>query len=135
MFQSASDKQTTDTQFETVLGPLVKVSGSLESAGNVRLAGTYKSGSLKIGGLLEVSPEAKIEAEVNAQTVRVLGEVKGNINAEQVVIGSSGKVYGDVAAGGNLVIEAGGVFVGTSVLPESKHTKVRNSDKKEDKAE
>lgn len=122
-------------QFDTVLGPLVKVSGSLESEGNVRFAGTYKSGSLKIGGLLEVAPEARVEAEVNAQTVRVMGEVKGDINAEQVVIGSSGKVYGDVAAGGNLVIEAGGIFVGTSVLPDTKHSRAKNNEKKEDKEE
>jgi cytoskeletal protein CcmA (bactofilin family) len=135
MFQSTGDKQNPGTQFDTVLGPLVKVSGSLENEGNVRFAGTYKSGNFKIGGLLEIAPEARVEAEINAQTVRVLGEVKGNINAEQVVIGASGKVYGDISAGGNLVIESGGIFVGTSVLPEMKHSKPKNTEKKEEKEE
>jgi len=124
MFQSVSEKNADSKQdFDTVIGPLVKASGTLKSSGNVKLAGTFKNGEVQVEGLLEIAPEAKLEANIKAENVKVYGEIKGNIAAQQVVVGSSGKVYGDINAGGNLVIESGGLFVGKSVMTEKKMEK------------
>lgn len=136
MFQSGSDKQLTDDQsYDTVIGPLVKASGVLESSGNVKMAGTFKNGELKIGALLEVASEAKIEANIKAKSVKVHGEIKGNVTAEMVEIGADGKVYGDINAGGNLIIEAGGIFVGKSIMNDKKAKPTSNSSDEEGKKE
>ena len=133
MFQSASDKQVEAIKdFDTVIGPLVKASGILESTGNVKISGNFKDGKIKIKGLLEVTPEAKIEADVQTEVLKVYGELRGNITAQQVIIGASGRVYGDINSGGNLIIESGGLFIGKSVMAENKASRIKTSPEKKE---
>ncbi|MDD4352169.1 MAG: polymer-forming cytoskeletal protein [Candidatus Gracilibacteria bacterium] len=133
MFQSSSSNQAVSAEeFETVIGPLVKASGKLESSGNIKLAGSFKEGEIK-AATLEITPEGKAEANIKVESLKVYGELHGNVNANKVEIGASGKVYGDINAGGNLVIQAGGIFAGKSVVSETKAVKPRVvTDKKED---
>jgi cytoskeletal protein CcmA (bactofilin family) len=72
----------------TIISTGVKLKGSLTSDGNVRVDGFV---------------EGNVSANANI-TIGDRGEIKGNINADNVVVG--GKVIGIVAAKEKLVLEA-----------------------------
>ena len=83
------DKNITSGMDEvTILSTGVKLKGSLTSDGNVRVDGYV---------------EGNISANANI-TVGDRGEIKGNISADNVIVG--GKVIGIVAAKEKLVLEA-----------------------------
>jgi len=59
---------------------------------------------------LTVGPNGRVDANVNAKEVVLLGSVKGNIRAsERVEIRKSGSLVGDLVSA-RVTIEDGGVF-------------------------
>ncbi len=62
---------------------------------------------------LTIGPKGRIQAEVNAKTVTVRGEVSGNVHAgERVELAETGRVIGDIVAP-RIVIADGARFKGT----------------------
>lgn len=104
---------------DTAIGAHVKISGTLSSDGDVQFDGLLEKGEMNIKGCLTVGTTAKVTAQVKAEQLVVHGSIEGNVNTKgDVEIGSSGKVHGDINAGGNLVIHPGGVFVGKSMMSD-----------------
>ena len=119
MFQTPNAPRGDET--ETVLGSNVKISGNLTSDGDVRIDGTFEKGDVRVGGRLIIGETGSIQGNITARACVIQGRVTGNVSAEESVeIGSTGSVNGEIASGGRLVIEAGGVFIGKSVMSESK---------------
>ena len=117
MFQSPATTRADDT--ETVLGSGVKISGNLASDGDVRIDGSFEKGELTVGGRLIIGEQGRVQGNVTAQACVIHGRVDGNIKAdESVEIGATGTVNGEISSGGRLVIEAGGVFIGKSVMSD-----------------
>ena len=93
------------------LGSDAEVTGKLSFVGPTRIEGKLK-GQVRAADLLVIGSQATVEADVNAQTLIVLGEVRGQVSgAGRVEICAGGKLFGDVETR-TLVIEEGATFEG-----------------------
>src|SRR3989442_860917 len=107
MFSKPPEK----SEFETIIGPSVKVEGDFVGDGNVIVEGLV-NGNLKTGKHVVVSERAKITANIHAGSARIAGEVTGNIKvAERLDLTGSATVSGDIEAA-VIAIEAGANFNG-----------------------
>ncbi|MDP2708816.1 MAG: polymer-forming cytoskeletal protein [bacterium] len=102
-------------EFETVIGPSVKVKGDFNGQGNIIVEGMV-DGSLKTNGNLEVGDKAKIAASVEAKEAKIGGQVNGNVKIKGFLeITATAKIFGDIEAS-SLSIERGAVFNGNCVM-------------------
>ncbi|MEI6597158.1 MAG: polymer-forming cytoskeletal protein [bacterium] len=101
--------------FETVIGPSVKVKGDFNGQGNIIVEGTV-DGSLKTNGNLEVGKTAKITANVEAKEAKIGGQVSGNVKIKGFLeITATAKIFGDIETSG-LSIERGAIFNGKCIM-------------------
>jgi cytoskeletal protein CcmA (bactofilin family) len=97
------------------LGPDAEVTGKLSFATPTRIEGKLK-GDVRASDLLVVGPQAVVQANVQAEKLVVLGEVRGQVlGASRVEICSGGKIYGDVETKA-LVVHEGATFEGRSKM-------------------
>lgn len=109
MFNTKKEEQP--GEFETVIGPSVKVEGDFVSEGNVIVQGLV-NGSLKTSRFVVVTGPAKITADLTAANARIAGEVNGNVKvADRLELTGSARVNGDIDAC-ILSVEAGAKFNG-----------------------
>ena len=102
---------------ETAIGAFVKINGNLSSDGDVRFDGIFENGEMNIKGTLTVGETSQVTATVKADRIVLHGTVIGNVTTESdVEIGATGKLTGDLNAGGNLIIHPGGIFIGKSMM-------------------
>lgn len=102
-------------EFETVIGPSVKVKGDFNGQGNIIVEGIIE-GSIKTNGNLEIGKTAKITASVEAKEAKIGGHVTGNVKTKGFLeITASAKIFGDIETSG-LSIERGAVLNGKCVM-------------------
>ncbi len=112
---SDSMQNTTPHEVETIVGPSVKVEGDFNSQGNVLIQGTV-SGTIKTDKYLQVEEGAKIMASVRADSVKVSGEVQGNIRAKNTIeLTPTARVIGDIEAK-TLIIAPGAILHGKCAM-------------------
>lgn len=98
-------------EFETIIGPSVKVKGDFNGLGNIIIEGALE-GNLKTNGSLQIGEKAKVTANIEAKEAKIGGEVRGNIKIKNYLeIVSTAKIYGDIEAS-NLSIERGAFLNG-----------------------
>lgn len=91
---------------ESVIAADITITGRIEGAGHIRIAGKFE-GDVHIQGDLTVEAGAKLTGSVHANSVTIGGEVEGNIeSAASVEILSTGVLNGDLKAG-NLTVASG----------------------------
>lgn len=104
MFKDEPGKQLKNA--ETIIGPSVKVEGDFVGDGNVIVEGIVV-GNLKTKNHLTIGPEAKVNAEIEASSAHISGEVSGNLTvAGDVELTSSARIKGDISAS-SISIERG----------------------------
>ncbi len=97
----------------TTIGKQVKISGTLASDGNVIFDGTLEEGTINIAGELTIGTSALIKGEVKAGKLLVNGTIEGNVFVkEDMEIGATGKIHGDISVQGKFTITKGGSFNG-----------------------
>lgn len=97
--------------FPTVLGPDANFKGELTFDKGMRLQGRFE-GKINTNGRLHVAKEAKMQADVDAGSITVEGDVKGNLTAsDRIELKASSRYEGDLHAS-RLVVEEGAVFSG-----------------------
>lgn len=100
---------------ETVIGSTSNFKGFLKSDNTIRIYGIV-DGEVETAGALIIGKTARVLANLSAHEVRVAGAVKGNVTAQSSIeILAGGQVYGDVVSP-SLMIEAGAVFSGQSIV-------------------
>jgi len=100
------------------IGSTVVFSGDLSGDEDLEILGQIKGKVELPSHQLTVGESGRIEAEVKAKSVLVLGRVAGNVEAsERVEIQASGIVEGDVRAP-RLLVEEGAVVNGTIEMTE-----------------
>jgi cytoskeletal protein CcmA (bactofilin family) len=100
----------------TFLGFGSRIEGSLEFQGTIRLDGQVKGQIASKGGTLIVGERAVIEADIIVDTVIIMGEISGTIDAkERIEVHPTGRLSGDIQAG-VISIEAGGLFNGKCAM-------------------
>src|SRR5215467_10688166 len=97
------------------LGPDAEVTGKLSFATPTRIEGKLK-GEVHASDLLVVGPQAIVQANVRAEKLVVLGEIRGEVlGANRVEICAGGKIYGDIETKA-LVVHDGATFEGRAKM-------------------
>lgn len=97
----------------TTIGKQVTINGTFASDGNVVFDGSMEKGNVRIGGTLVVGPTAHIKGTVEVGKLTVNGIIEGNVVVQDdLEIGATGKIKGDILVHGKLIIVKGGTFNG-----------------------
>ena len=96
---SAARRPVSREAKESVISSDITITGKINGAGHVRIAGRFE-GDVHIEGDLTVDAGAKLTGSVHANSVTIGGEIEGNIEtAASVEILSTGVLNGDLKAG------------------------------------
>jgi len=91
---------------ESVIAADISISGKIDGAGHVRIAGQFE-GDVNIKGDLSIEPGARLTGGIRAESVAIAGAVEGNIEqAKAVELLATGVLEGDLKAG-TLTVAAG----------------------------
>lgn len=113
----------------TYIAAECEFSGKITLKGNARIDGLIE-GSVTLTGDLVIGPSAVIKATVQAQTISISGEVRGDITAtESLELCSSARLYGNIYTQ-QLKIDQGAKFIGSSRLLEESVVAVESETKK-----
>jgi len=115
MFKKLSTSQPSgDT---TLIAAECQITGSITINGNIRIEGKIE-GSVQATGDLIVGTSAFVKADIEANTVSIAGEVRGNIKTTDLLeLTATARLFGDICTR-QLKIEQGATFTGTSKLLE-----------------
>jgi cytoskeletal protein CcmA (bactofilin family) len=98
-------------EFPTIIGADASFKGELSFEKGLRLMGRFE-GKINTPGRLHVAREAKMQADVEAGSVIVEGDVRGNLTAaDRIELKQSARYEGDLSAS-KLVVDEGAVFSG-----------------------
>ena len=97
--QPSSPAAIMRNQDVTSIGPSVHISGHIRADEDLIVHG-HVEGSIHLGdGLLIVTREGQVDADVNARVINVEGRIEGNLRAtEQIIVRRSGRVRGSIIA-------------------------------------
>jgi cytoskeletal protein CcmA (bactofilin family) len=106
-------------EFPTILGPDATFKGELTFEKGMRLMGRLE-GKIQSPGRLHIAREAKIQADIEAGSIIVEGEMKGNLIAsDRIELKQTARYEGDLRAT-KLTVDEGAIFSGhVSVGPDS----------------
>lgn len=94
MFQRDGGSDQKD--IETIIGSTVKVDGNFVGSGDVIVEGQV-SGTLKTSKGLRVGEGAKIKADVEAASIWIAGEIRGQVKCSgKIELAPTGKIFGNV---------------------------------------
>jgi cytoskeletal protein CcmA (bactofilin family) len=100
-----------EEQVETVIGPSAFIQGDLTSEDSIKIEGQL-IGTIKTSKTLIVSENAKVMAEVEAESAVIGGEVQGHLQISgRLVLLSTARVAADVSCP-TLRVEEGALFTG-----------------------
>lgn len=117
---SSSPKSLTKP-FQSGAGETTYIAAECEFSGNITLKGNARidgriEGSITLTGDLVIGPSAVIRATIQANTISISGEVRGDITAtENLELCSSARLYGNIYTQ-QLKIDQGALFIGSSRL-------------------
>jgi cytoskeletal protein CcmA (bactofilin family) len=107
----ADTTPTKSGEFATIIGADAHFKGELSFTGGVRIDGQFE-GSITTSGVVLVSREGRVKAEVKAGSAVIEGHIEGNVHTEdRADIRSTGQLRGDLKAAKLLVAE-GATFIG-----------------------
>ncbi|MGZ5279681.1 MAG: bactofilin family protein [Pseudobdellovibrionaceae bacterium] len=92
--------------------------GKLTFEGTVQLGGQFK-GEIFTKDILIINQGARVEAQVEADTIIISGHVEGNLFARRRVIMHPPAVFKGTVTTPSLRIDEGVVFEGASYMPKS----------------
>ena len=116
------NKGKKEIDIKAVLGEGTEFEGKLIFTGAVRLDGKFK-GEILGKGTLVVGQGARIEADINVDSLMVGGDVRGAVEVrERMEIDTTGKFYGNIRTG-IFVIHEGGLFEGNCQMEKGSAAK------------
>jgi len=103
-----------EEQAETIIGPSAIIQGDLTSEGSIKIAGQV-AGTIKTSQAIIVVQNAKVQAEIEAESGVIGGEVQGHLNISgRLVLLSTAKVAADIICP-TLKVEEGALFTGNVI--------------------
>lgn len=96
-----------------MIGPSIVIKGNVTGDEDLLIQGKVE-GTIELGAHeVTVGESGKVNADITARTVRIDGEVSGDVRGnEMVVISSSGNVRGNIVAP-RMTLEDGAIFKGS----------------------
>jgi cytoskeletal protein CcmA (bactofilin family) len=101
---SKTSKTPTHRVSPSIIGSNCTLTGDIVSDGEVHIDGNV-TGDVRCA-ILVIGEEGSITGEINAETVRVLGAVTGQITASAVELAKTARILGDITHD-SLAVEAG----------------------------
>jgi len=102
-------------EFPTTLGPDSLFKGQLQFEKGARILGKFE-GEVTSEGTLLVGEGAAVTGDLKAATIRIEGQIKGNLNASsKILLSSSGRLEGDLQTQ-RLEVSEGAVLIGKCVV-------------------
>ena len=112
--------QRAPSEARAMIGSKVKITGDIESAEDLLIEGEVNGTVTLPDNELVIGSSGRVSADVEAKTIRIEGEIQGDITGrERVVITASGNVQGNVSAP-RVMLEDGGRFKGSIDMGGSK---------------
>ncbi|MGE5855660.1 MAG: bactofilin family protein [Syntrophaceae bacterium] len=116
------NKGKKEIDIKAFLGEGTEFEGKLIFTGAVRLDGKFK-GEILGKGTLVVGQGARIEADINVDSLMVGGDIRGAVEVrERMEIDTTGKFYGNIRTG-IFVIHEGGLFEGNCQMEKGSAAK------------
>jgi cytoskeletal protein CcmA (bactofilin family) len=101
-----------ETSEVSVVGPGTKIEGTVVAAGSLRVEGEVK-GKITAEREVMLSPQGRVEANIQAASIVAAGQVKGNLAAKgDVSLPADSRLDGNIRAHN---VEVGGVVMGDIV--------------------
>ncbi len=109
-------KEEKIASISTFLGFGSLIEGTVEFQGTIRLDGRVNGKISSKGGTLIVGERAVVQADIIVDTIIIMGEVSGTIDAkERIEVHPPGRLSGDIQAG-VISIKPGGLFNGKCAM-------------------
>ena len=115
---SSSLEDVQDGEITAILDQGASFEGKLTFEGTVRIGGNFK-GEIFTRDTLVIHADAHVEAQIEAETVIICGEVSGHIFARRQVIMHPPAVFRGTVTTPSLKIDEGVVFEGASSMPKN----------------
>ena len=97
----------------SVVGPGTKIEGTVVAAGSLRVEGEVK-GKITAEGEVSLTPQGRVEANIQAGSITLAGRVKGNLTAKgNVSLPADSRLDGNIR-GHNA--DVGGIVMGSIVV-------------------
>lgn len=119
--KNSSNPKSLSNAFQSGAGETTYIAADSEFIGNITLKGNARidgliEGAITLTGDLMIGPSAVIKASIQADTISISGEVRGDITArESLELCPSARLYGNISTQ-QLKIDQGAQFIGTSRL-------------------
>lgn len=102
----------------TIISNGVKIEGTLNSEGNVRIDGSI-FGNINVNGNITAGESSELKGEIKARNIILNGKAEGKIFVtEKLRLEPKSKLVGDLTAK-TLVIDEGAIFEGRSYMGNS----------------
>ena len=109
---SWSPSETFNTRNAAVIGATIKIKGEVSGDENLLIEGNVVGSVALKGHDLTIGQKGTLEADLTAKTVKVEGQVTGDIQGEEkVIITQTGRVRGNITAP-RVTLEDGAKFKG-----------------------
>lgn len=96
-----------------IIGQSIQIKGELTGNEDLTIDGTVEGNIQLKDHNLTIGPNGNIKADINAKKVTIIGEIQGNVTAEETVeIRESGKLRGNITSP-RLIIADGAFFKGS----------------------
>lgn len=106
---------TSNEEFSTIIGADASIKGQLQFEKGLHLLGKVE-GEIESGGQLVIGEGATLTGDAKAGTIRLDGQVKGNLSAEtKVQLSASARLEGDLATA-RLEVAEGAVLIGRCTI-------------------
>ncbi len=104
-----------EDQAETVIGPSANIQGELISQGTIKIEGQV-IGKITTSQIVSITQNAKVTAEVEAESAVIGGEVQGHLNISgRLILLSTAKVAADITCP-TLKVEEGALYTGKCIM-------------------
>jgi len=84
--------------------------GKLDTEGEVIVDGYYE-GCITAGMGVIIGVEGRVEGRVEARKIILMGEIKGEVECDEIEVMDGAKITGEITTG-NFIIGNGGIFEG-----------------------
>jgi len=119
----------TDSQVPNIISLGTKVTGEIESDGDVRIDGTL-SGKISAKGKVVIGKDGVVDGEIHCKNTDISGKVNATMIVKELTIFKASAVFtGDVTTS-KLSIETGARFTGNCKMAGMETGKIKNEGKK-----
>ena len=106
-------QDTFNARNTAVIGATIKIKGEISGGENLVIEGKVEGAIELTGHDLTIGQNGQVDADLSAKTVKVEGQITGDINgSEKVIITKSGRVLGNIVAP-RVTLEDGAKFKGS----------------------